>query len=815
MTTDSSTTADNRWERHLAELYVSDRQVREAKRLPELQAAMRRPGLSPREVMVTAMTGYADRPALGERATTPVTDPETGRTTLALQPGFDTISYRDLWSRVGAVTAEWYGHERYPLRANEFVGILGFASLDCALVDMACLRLGAVSVPMQSSASPDRLAPIIAETGQRILAASVEQLDTAVECALGSESVRRVIAFDYHPEVDDEREKFEAARTRLADSAIVLDSLAEVIDRGTGVEPAPDFEADLAEDRLASLIYTSGSTGTPKGAMYTDRLMVNIWLGFIPRDDDLPAIGLHYLPLSHVMGRAMLYRTLAAGGTSYFAAASDLSTLFEDFALVRPTELLLVPRVCDMLFQRYTSELARRTDESGDRTAREARVKAELRDDVLGGRVVWAGCGSAPLSAEMSEFVESFLEVPVLDGYGSTEAAMVLVDHKIQRPPVLDYKLDDVPELGYFTTDSPHPRGELLIRSSVVVPGYYKRAEATAAIFDADGYYRTGDVMAEIGPDELVYVDRRSNVLKLSQGEFVAVSQLEALFVTSSLIRQIYVYGNSERAYLLAVIVPTAQALALGEDLSAALRGALREIADEAGLQSYEVPRDFLVETEPFSTANGLLSEVRKLLRPRLRDHYGERLEQLYGELAQRETDELQALLTGGGELPVIDTVRRAAQAVLNTTDGVPADAHFVELGGDSLSALSFSNLLREIFGVEVPVSVVIGPASTLHRLAGHIEAAQHSGATRPTAASVHGADSAVCMESSSAWYAVVMPRAHAHASPRCSTAAIRNSCAGSRSLPPTISRFWPAISTKPVWAWTSRPGNGWPIRSM
>lgn len=89
-----------------------------------------RPGLSLREVTATAMTGYADRPALGERVTTPVTDSATGRTTLALRPGFDTITYRDLWSRVGALTAEWYGHERYPLRANEFVGILGFASVD-------------------------------------------------------------------------------------------------------------------------------------------------------------------------------------------------------------------------------------------------------------------------------------------------------------------------------------------------------------------------------------------------------------------------------------------------------------------------------------------------------------------------------------------------------------------------------------------------------------------------------------------------------------------------------------------------------------
>ena len=167
-------------------------------------------------------------------------------------------------------------------------------------------------------------------------------------------------------------------------------------------------------------------------------------------------------------------------------------------------------------------------------------------------------------------------------------------------------------------------------------------------MFDADGYYRTGDVMAEIEPDRLRYVDRSKNVLKLSQGEFVAVANLEAVFAGAPLVRQIFVYGNSERASLLAVIVPTPDALErFGADagaLKAALSEALRETARVAELQSYEVPVDFLIETEPFSAANGLLSGVGKILRPRLKEHYGEQLEQLYADLAAARVDELRAL---------------------------------------------------------------------------------------------------------------------------------------------------------------------------
>src|SRR6185312_8155580 len=158
---------------------------------------------------------------------------------------------------------------------------------------------------------------------------------------------------------------------------------------------------------------------------------------------------------------------------------------------------------------------------------------------------VHALTGSAPISPEMSAFVEELLDLHLIDGYGSTEAGAILVDGHLERPPVLDYKLVDVPDLGYFTTDRPHPRGELLVKTEGMFPGYYKRPELTTEMFDAEGFYRTGDIFAETGQDQLVYLDRRNNVLKLSQGEFVTVSKLEAAFGDSPLVRQIYVYGNS------------------------------------------------------------------------------------------------------------------------------------------------------------------------------------------------------------------------------------------------------------------------------
>jgi fatty acid CoA ligase FadD9 len=318
---------------------------------------------------------------------------------------------------------------------------------------------------------------------------------------------------------------------------------------------------------------------------------------------------------------------------------------------------------------------------------------------------------------------------------------MVLLDGEVQRPPVIDYKLADVPDLGYFATDRPYPRGELLLKTQNMFPGYYKRPEITADMFDADGYYRTGDVVAEVGPDKLVYVDRRNNVLKLAQGEFVTVAKLEAEFGNSPLIRQIYVYGNSAHPHLLAVVVPTQEALQRFDEaqLKPAIADSLQKVAKEARLQSYEVPRDFLIETTPFTLENGLLTGIRKLAWPKLKQHYGERLEQLYTDLAEGQANELSELRRSGATAPVLQTVSRAAAALLGaaTTELTP-DAHFTDLGGDSLSALTFGNLLHEIFDIDVPVGVIVSPANDLQAIAGYIESERH-GSKRPSFASVHG----------------------------------------------------------------------------
>ncbi|WP_136244192.1 carboxylic acid reductase [Mycobacterium intracellulare] len=734
---------DGNLDRRIEELIANDPQFAAARPDPAITAATEAPGLRLPQIIRTVLDGYADRPALAQRVVEFVTDAKTRRTTAELLPRFETITYGELGERVSALGRAWAGES---VRPGDRVCVLGFNSVDYATIDIALGTIGAVSVPLQTSAAISSLQPIVAETEPSLIASSVNQLPDAVELILAGDHVPgKLVVFDYQPQVDDQREAVEAAAARLADSGVAVEALADVLRRGKDL-PAPELPAS-DEDSLALLIYTSGSTGAPKGAMYPQSNVGKMWRRGSKNwfGESAASITLNFMPMSHVMGRGILYGTLGNGGTAYFAARSDLSTLLEDLELVRPTEMNFVPRIWETLYGEFQRQVERRlADGDAGPEAREtvaAEVLAEQRQYLLGGRFIFAMTGSAPTSPELKAWAESLLQMHLMDGYGSTEAGMVLFDGEIQRPPVIDYKLVDVPDLGYFSTDRPHPRGELLLRTENMFPGYYKRAETTANVFDDDGYYRTGDVFAEIAPDRLVYVDRRNNVLKLAQGEFVTLAKLEAVFGNSPLIRQIYVYGNSSQPYLLAVVVPTEEALADNdlESLKPKIADSLQKVAKETGLQSYEVPRDFIIETTPFTLENGLLTGIRKLAWPKLKAHYGERLEQIYADLAAGQANELAELRRSGAAAPVLQTVSRAAAALLGASTGdLSGDAHFTDLGGDSLSALTFGNLLREIFDVDVPVGVIVSPANDLAAIAAYIEA-ERQGSKRPTFAAVHG----------------------------------------------------------------------------
>jgi hypothetical protein len=151
------------------------------------------------------------------------------------------------------------------------------------------------------------------------------------------------------------------------------------------------------------------------------------------------------------------------------------------------------------------------------------------------------------------------------------------------------------------------------------------------------------------------------------------------------------------------------------------IRSELKRVASLADLRSFEVPRDFIIELEPFTHHNGLLSSVHKRMRPALEARYGERLEGMYTQLEGRQHTDLIALRSMGSGMSVLQRVSKALEVALGISDIDVAGGHgFVDLGGDSLGAAAFSEMIEDIFGVALPVNAILssGHGRSRRRLA-------------------------------------------------------------------------------------------------
>jgi fatty acid CoA ligase FadD9 len=636
------------------------------------------------------LAAHPERPALAERAYAVEADPATGATRRRTLAEFRPITYRTLRDRVRSLVSAWHADDDAAIRPGERVAILGFASIDYAVIDLALAYAGAVPMPLSGHHSGPEFDAILERTTPTALAVSIAQLPAAVDLVRRHPRIRQLIVFDADIRITGERTLLEEARAtlRAAGSTLPVLWLPDLIARGQGLDVPPPAAVD-PED-MALLIHTSGSTGQPKGACISAAALINTWRQVSGPD---PKVAVVLAPFHHMMGRDSMITALNCGGLACFTLKPDLSTVFEDIRLARPTGLVLFPRLCEWIDQHV------RSTPSGD-----------LRH-VLGDRLESIVVASAPIAPRIRALMEDTFGVPVHEGYSSTETASGgLAMNGRLNPNVLDYRLRDVPESGYFRSDRPYPRGELCVRTRFGIREYFRNPEATAALFDADGFCCTGDVVEERGPGRIALIDRRRNVIKLSQGEYVAVGALEQLFADGCpSVAQIHVHGESSRSYLLAVVVP------VREVLVAQVREEMVQLARERGLKSFEIPRDVLLAEEPFSHANGLLSSLGKPLRPAIRQRYQAALAALYDTHDRLGDAALATLRQPGAGLGLEQRLRLLLRSTLGVHDhGSLEDRCFRDLGGDSLGAVQLSVRIEAEFGVAIEASQILGPDGTI-----------------------------------------------------------------------------------------------------
>lgn len=718
----------------MRDMMAHDPEVRARIPDPAVTVAIKEPGISYRELIRRVLVGYADRPALGSRHYDVGNEPD-GTTVRRFAPHFDTISYGELHARIEAIANLWRHHSLHQASPGDLIAFIAFTGAEMATIDLACNFAQTVSVPLQANLPAPDMRAILADTAPVAIAATIDNLDLAVDYGLGQESVRSIIVLDFDERVSEDRDRMAQALERVAldGGRIALISFADAVAYGRSMPYEPLPEAADGPDHVSMIMYTSGSTGTPKGAIIHDAISTQFWNETIP--NYVPTIVVAYAPMNHFMGRNMVHGALAQGGTACFTLRSDMSTLFEDFRIVGPTSILFMPRVCELIYQHYQSEVQRRIVAGEGEEDADAAVRTDMRAHYLGGRLCGAGVGSSPTAPEVRRFISECWEMPLIEGYGCTEAGASAMTSQNRLVPtmVTQFKLIDVPELGYYTTDKPFPRGELLVKTTKMFQGYFKRPDATASVLSEDGFLKTGDIMEQRAPDELVWVDRRNNVIKLSQAEFVAVGPLETTYLgNSALIEQIFLYGSSYRSYLLAVVVPDVELAhaQLGHEpddteLRALILNEFKEVARKAELKNFEIPRDLILEREPFTYENGLLSSARKPLRPNIKRRYQDDLEAMYEEMDRQQQAEL-ARLRAGDVGSVVDRVAGAFKASLGLSEVDSADPRsYGDRGGDSLGAVGLSLLFEEMFDVVVPVSAILHPAASISWLAAMVERLQ------------------------------------------------------------------------------------------
>lgn len=433
-------------------------------------------------------------------------------------------------------------------------------------------------------------------------------------------------------------------------------------------------------DTIHSFCYTSGTTGNPKAAIITAGMggYVTTAMAFHKRGKFTV---ISYLPTAHIYARLCEIVVVRTGGrVGYFQG--DTTRLLEDMAILKPDMFPSVPRVLNRIAALVQGQAAQPGLKGALlRKALAAKIANHDKDGtlthpiydrlifskvkaVLGGNVQYITSGSAPIRGDVLKLLRVVLSCDVREGYGQTEnygfcTVMYPNDTSLGSVgaiyPGMELKLRDVPDLGYTSEDKPFPRGEVLVRSQCTFPGYYKDEAKTKEALTEDGFLRTGDIAAIDQFNRVKIVDRVKSLLKLSQGEYVAIDNLSEFYGQNPLAAQLLVHGDSFRDYLVGISVPEPTTFAplaskiLGRTIAptdlAGLGEACKDpkvisayldqytkIARSNKLKGYEYIKGLYLTMEPFSVENGLLTPTFKVKRHEAVKVFKDQIEGLYAQ---------------------------------------------------------------------------------------------------------------------------------------------------------------------------------------
>ncbi|KID77311.1 Long chain acyl-CoA synthetase 7, peroxisomal [Metarhizium brunneum] len=559
------------------------------------------------------------------------------------------------------------------------------------ITDLACMSQGLFAVSIYETLGPDATEYIINHAELACVVCSLPHIPTLLRLAPRLPHLKLIISLDQLENGEMEGySKRDALSVIASDLGIQIFSMSEV--EKIGLESGRPMRPVGPED-LYTINYTSGTTGHPKGVLLTHAATLAgntaARIGAKSSSDD---VGISYLPLAHIMERLVEHATFAEGASCGFFRG-DILGLVDDMLILQPTGFVSVPR----LFNRFNSAIRAGTIEAeGFRGTLSKRIldtkvasmklpigqatvqhwlwdrifTPKIRGKVGLGRATKLASGSAPLDPKVQEFLSAMFGVRLAQAYGMTETAGAVTvpldgdfdtGHVGPPSPVAEICLESIPELQYSVDDKPYPRGELLVRGPILFKGYYKNEEENKKTIEEDGWFHTGDVATVDELGRFTIIDRKKNVLKLSQGEYVAPERLENVYTANcSLIANAFVHGDSQESTLVGIFGINPETFApfaakvLGQPIShedvAALKRAVRDpkvqgelfnilqtIGRKNKFNKYEHVANILLDVEPFTVDNDLLTPTLKLKRAQaVREFRGE-IDRMYAEINNKQ----------------------------------------------------------------------------------------------------------------------------------------------------------------------------------